>query len=104
MIKVTVLYPRKEGASFDMSYYVNSHMPMVRQKLGDACKGVAVEQGLAGGEPGSPPLYAAMGHLVFDSVEAFQAAFAAHAATIMADIPNYTTIQPIIQISDVKMS
>ncbi|TXL81730.1 EthD family reductase [Vineibacter terrae] len=104
MIKVSVFYPRKDGAGFDMGYYVSSHMPMVRQKLGAACKGVAAEQGLAGGDPGSPPLYAAIGHLMFDSVEAFQAAFAPHAAEIMADIPNYTTIQPIIQISDVKMS
>jgi uncharacterized protein (TIGR02118 family) len=44
-----------------------------------------------------------MGHLYFDSVEAFQAAFGPHAPAIMADIPNYTDIQPVIQISEVKM-
>jgi uncharacterized protein (TIGR02118 family) len=44
-----------------------------------------------------------MGHLYFDSAEAFQAAFAPHAQAIMADIPNYTNIQPAIQISEVKM-
>ncbi len=104
MIKVSVLYPQKDGARFDMSYYVSSHMPMVRQKLGAACKGVAVEQGLAGGSPGAPPAYTAMGHLLFDSVEAFQTAFGPHAATIMADIPNYTNIEPVIQVSDVKLS
>ena|SRR5262245_45405094 len=104
MIKVSVLYPQKDGARFDMNYYVTSHMPMVRQKLGAACKGVAVEQGLAGATPGAPPAYAAMGHLLFDSVEAFQAAFGPHATTIMADIPNYTNVEPVIQISDVKLS
>ena len=104
MIKVSVLYPQKDGASFDINYYVNSHMPMVRQKLGAACKGVAVEQGLAGAAPGTAPAYAAMGHLLFDSVESFQAAFGPHAATIMADIPNYTNIEPVIQVSDVKLS
>jgi len=36
-------------------------------------------------------------------VEAFQNAFAPHAAEILADIPNYTTIQPVIQFSEVKM-
>ena len=104
MIKVSVLYPYKDGVGFDMTYYLNSHIPMVRAKLGTACKGAAVEQGVAGGAPGTQPAYVAMGHLLFDTVESFQAAFAPHAATIMADIPNYTALQPIIQISEVKMS
>ncbi len=36
MIKVSVLYPHSDGTSFDMDYYCNNHMPMVREKLGDA--------------------------------------------------------------------
>jgi uncharacterized protein (TIGR02118 family) len=103
MIKVSVLYANKEGAKFDMDYYCKSHMPMVRQKLGAACKSIAAEQGIAGGAPGSRPAYIAMGHLTFDSIEAFQAAFEPHTAAIMGDIPNYTDIQPIIQISEVKL-
>src|SRR5262249_47963848 len=103
MIKVSVLYPHSAGGKFDMSYYTAKHMPMVKQKLGAACKGVAVEQGIAGGAPGAPPTYSAMGHLLFDSVEAFQGAFAPHAQAIMADIPNYTDATPVIQISEVKM-
>jgi len=103
MIKVSVLYPYRDGSKFDMEYYCKRHMPMVQQKLGAACKRVAVEQGISGAAPGSRPDYAAMGHLYLESVEAFQAAFQPHAAEIMADIPNYTDIQPIIQISQVKM-
>jgi uncharacterized protein (TIGR02118 family) len=76
---------------------------MVREKLGAACKGVAVEQGVAGATPGSRPGFIAMGHLYFDSSEAFQTTFGPHAETIMADIPNYTDIQPTIQISEVKI-
>ena len=103
MIKVTVFYPNDEGKKFDMEYYCNNHMPMVQEKLGDACKSIAVEQGLGGTEPGSPATYIAMGHLYLDSVEAFQAAFGPHAAEIMGDVPNYTDIQPSIQISEVKV-
>jgi uncharacterized protein (TIGR02118 family) len=44
-----------------------------------------------------------MGHLYFDSVADFQAAFGPHAAAIKADIPNYTDIQPTIQINEVKI-
>jgi uncharacterized protein (TIGR02118 family) len=103
MIKVSVFYPNNEGSNFDMDYYCNSHIPMVQEKCGAACKRVAVEQGLAGGEPGSRAIYMAMGHLYFDSVEAFQAAFGPHAEAIMGDIPNYTDVQPVLQISEVKI-
>jgi len=103
MIKVSVFYPNKEGCKFDMEYYCNRHIPMVKEKLGQAVKGVAVEKGLAGGQPGSQATYIAMGHLLFDSVEAFQAAFGPHTQAIMGDVPNYTNVQPTIQISEVKM-
>ena len=103
MIKVSVLYPNNEGSKFDMSYYCNSHMPMVQEKLATACKGVAVEQGVSGATPGSRPAFVAMGHLYFDSTDAFQTAFAPHAQAILADIPNYTNTQPAIQISEVKL-
>jgi uncharacterized protein (TIGR02118 family) len=76
----------------------------VVQKLGSACKGCSVEQGIAGGTPGTLPAYAVLAHLLFESVDAFQAAFAPHADVIMSDIANYTAIQPVIQISEVKMS
>ncbi len=103
MIKVSVLYPNTAGCKFDMNYYVDRHMPMVQQKLGAACKRMAVEEGIVGGAPGAPAAFIAMGHLYFDSIDAFQSAFAPHAETIMADIPNYTNTQPTIQISEVKM-
>ncbi len=103
MIKLSVLYPNEEGKKFDMEYYCNKHIPMVQQKLGAACRNMAVEQGLGGAEPGSRATYIAMGHMYFDSIEAFQTAFGPHAAAFMEDIPNYTDIQPTVQISEVKI-
>jgi len=103
MIKVSVLYPKTESSKFDIDYYCNRHMPMVKQKLGTALKDMHVDQGIAGGAPGAKPAYAAMGHLYFDTVEAFQSAFGPHAKDIMADIPNYTDVQPTVLISDVKL-
>jgi len=103
VVKVSVFYPYQNGCKFDMAYYLEKHIPMVKQKMGPAVKGVAVEQGLSGGTPAMPMTYVAMGHLLFDSVEGFQTAFTAHAPEIMADIPNYTNIQPIVQISEVKL-
>ena len=103
MIRVNVLYPRTDGARFSWGYYIDTHMPLVSRKLGSALLGVTVEQGVAGATPGSLPAYVAMAHLSFQSAAAFQTAFAPHAAEIMGDIANYTTIEPIIQISDVKI-
>lgn len=102
MIKVSVFYPNSAGAKFDMAYYTSKHMPMV-QKLVAGCKGIAAEKGVAGGTPGSQPTYIAAGHLLFDSVEAFQTGFTPHASQIMGDIPNYTNIQPVIQISEITL-
>ncbi len=104
MIKVSVLYPNSSEARFDMNYYLGKHMPLVREKSGSTCRGMTVDLGLAGGAPGSPAAYVAMGHILYDSVEAFQAVFAQHGPALLADIPNFTNVQPIIQISDVKMS
>ncbi|PQP35363.1 EthD family reductase [Desulfobacteraceae bacterium SEEP-SAG9] len=103
MIKVSVFYPNEEGKAFDMEYYCNKHIPMVLGKLGDACKGATVEQGIGGAMPGSPATYIAMGHLLFESVEAFQTSFGPHAKEIMGDLPNYTEVQALIQISEIKM-
>jgi uncharacterized protein (TIGR02118 family) len=103
MIRMSVLYPRKEGARFDWAYYTGTHVPMVGRKLGATLKAISIEQGIAGGAPESPAAFVAIVNLTFDSVAAFQAAFEAHAQEIMADIPKYTSIEPIIQISEVKM-
>ncbi len=104
MINVSVLYPNAEGARFDMSYYLGKHIPMVRKLLGAALRSVSVEQGLGGGAPGSKAAYAVICNLRFDSVEAFQAAFGPHAAAVQADIRNYASVEPVIQLSELKLS
>lgn len=104
MVKVSVFYPYAEGARFDMRYYCDRHIPMVRARLGSACKGAAVERGLAGESPDSRPSFAAMGNLYFDSVEDFQASFGPHAEEFTRGVPNYTDIEPFIQVSEVALS
>jgi uncharacterized protein (TIGR02118 family) len=104
MIKVSVLYPNSGGAKFDIDYYCNKHMPMVRDKLGETCKGIAVEKGIAGGAPGAAWPFIAMGHLFFESVEDFHKAFDPNAKSIMADLPNFTNVQPAVQVSDVMIN
>ena len=102
MIRVSVLYPENEGTRFDWAYYLGSHIPMVKRQLGVALKEISIEHGLTGIAPGSPPTFVAMVHLSFDSVDTFHDAFNPNAAQIMGDIPNYTAIEPVIQICEVK--
>lgn len=101
MIKVSVMYPNTPGARFDHAYYRDKHMPLVKARMGDACLYYTVDKGLAGGAPGSPATYVGMCHIFSPSVEAFQAAFGTHAKEILADIPNYTDIAPVMQVSEV---
>jgi uncharacterized protein (TIGR02118 family) len=104
MIKVSVLYPNQVGARFDLEYYAGKHIPMVREKLGSSCKDLSFDQGISGVAPDSAPAYVVIAHALFDSVPSFRAAFGPHAQAILADIPKYTDIQPVIQVSEVRMA
>ncbi len=57
MVKISMLYPNQPGSKFEMSYYLNTHMPMSIERLSahQGYRGVSVERGLAGDAPGSDP-------------------------------------------------
>ena len=101
MIKVSVMYPGGEGKKFDMDYYTQKHAPMVGELLGDSVKGASIEKGLGSAAPGSTAPFATCGHLYFESMEAFQNSFGPNAEQIMADLPNFTNIEPVVQIAEV---
>lgn len=101
MIKVTILYPNGDGKTFDMDYYASKHMPMVASLLGDSLKRFEIDEGVSGRAPDEPAPFLAIGYLYFDSVADFQNSFGPNAERIRGDIPNYTNIQPVVQISTV---
>lgn len=101
MIKVAILYPNGDGKTFDMDYYANKHMPMVANLFGDSLKLYTIEKGIAGRTPDEPIPYLAIGYFYFDQLSAYQNSFGPNAETILGDIPNYTNIQPVVQISEV---
>lgn len=100
-VKITILYPNEEGKNFDMDYYANFHMPMVARLLGKSLKRFAIDKGISGRTSADPMPYVAIGYLYFDQLSDYENAFAPHAEKIVSDIPNYTNIQPVIQISEV---
>ena len=102
MIRVTVSYTNKPGGKFDFDYYTTKHMKLVHEKFGPVgLVKTEVDKGLAGGAPGAPAPYVAIGHMVFNSIEDFQKAEQAHGQDLGADIPNFTNIEPQFQISEI---
>lgn len=92
MIKLSVLYPAGEGATFDMDYYRDKHMAIVQRTLNPTK--IEIDQG-TDGQP-----FIAVGHLFWDSREAMQAGMG-DAGEAMADIPNFTNATPQMQVSTV---
>ncbi|MEO8673083.1 MAG: EthD family reductase [Tahibacter sp.] len=101
MFRVSVLYPTAPNSRFDLDDYLQRHTPMVESLLRPALRGVQIDRGIAGFVPGSPAPFHIACHLLFDSAQAFSAAFAPHAAQIQADIATYTDVVPVIWMSEV---
>lgn len=106
MVKISILYPHLPDATFDMQYYLRTHMPMALDRLRShpGFISVSVERGVAAPLSGTPPSHVAMCHYTFATAEDFVAAFMPHAALLQADIANYTTIAPVVQFSVVEIA
>ena len=103
MVKVSILYPSKPDARFDVDYYLDTHMPLALGLLGSAVKAVSVEIGLLGGTPGQAPPFAAICAFTCETVQAFTDAFLPNADILQSDIPKYTDIAPVIQVSEIRL-
>ena len=105
MIRLIALWPKTTDSHFDMDYYLSKHVPMTKAKFQSS--GISVEgevdEGLGTLTPGEPVPYAAIGYLLFETMEDLQKGLAAHAAEILADVPNFTNVQPQIQIGSVVL-
>jgi hypothetical protein len=60
MIDVTIMWSNAVDATFDHDYYLQKHIPMLGELLGDKLKKVEVASGIGGLEPGAPPPYVAI--------------------------------------------
>jgi uncharacterized protein (TIGR02118 family) len=94
MIRISVMYPT--GGKFNYDYYVNNHMKLCHTLL-DPFGLVASEVDRGVGD--SP--YAAVGHLIFKSMEDMQKGLQAHDPALAADMVNYTDAKPQFQVSEI---
>jgi len=103
MIKVSILYRNSPGSHFDVDYYLNTHMPLAIGLLGSAVKAVSVEIGVFGESPDQPPPFVAICSFTCETAQAFTDAFLPHAEVLQGDIPKYTNIAPVIQVSEIRL-
>ncbi len=102
MIKVAILYSNGEGKTFDMDYYEKKHMPMVAGFLGNNLKFYEIDKGIAGRTPSDKVPFLAIGYFYIDDVAEYNKAIAQNRDAVINDFKNYTNIEPIVQISEVK--
>ncbi len=93
MIRLSVFYPQSDGSTFDHDYYRDKHVPLAVTTWG--LDGAEIDRGVDG------PYVAAV-HFRFDSMEALTKAMGQPGtADVMADVPNYTNITPVMQTSEI---
>ena len=102
LFKVAILYPNGEGKTFDMDYYEKKHMPMVAGFLGKNLKFYEIDKGIAGRTPNDKAPFVAIGYFYITDVAEYNKAIAQNRDAVISDFKNYTNIQPVVQISEIK--
>ncbi|MBI1782015.1 MAG: EthD family reductase [Sphingobacteriales bacterium] len=102
MFKVAILYPNGEDKTFDMDYYEKKHMPMVAGFLGTNLKFYEIDKGIAGRTPNDKVPFVAIGYFYITDVAEYNKAIAQNREAIIGDFKNYTNIQPVVQMSEIK--
>ena len=97
---ITVLYPNPEGVRFDFDYYKKSHATLILRLYGKSIARYELRRGESGPDGGRPPYVATVNFWVADQ-QAFDEAQSRHAPALIADVPNFTNVQPTIQIEEV---
>ncbi len=104
MIRITAIYKNLDDATFDFDYYLNKHMKLSSDRLKDfGFIGYQVEKGVEALD-GTRPDYICITHVDFSSIKDLRAGLKQHAEELMSDIPNYTNIEPHVQMSEVLIT
>ncbi len=97
MIEILVMYPNRDGMQFDENYYLKEHAGLVKRLLRPY--GLKYMRVARGSDATSP--YHVVTYLGLDSLESFKAAIDAIGSTLFEDIPRFTDVEPLIQVSQV---
>ena len=96
---VTIVYPNKDGATFNFDYYLNQHIPMAVKLFGN---GIEVRKGISSQTGPSVP-YVCICRIRINSLPEYLAIMTQDGGELIADVPNYTNIEPVVQIDEVVL-
>ena len=102
MFKVAILYPNGDDKTFDMDYYEKKHMPMVAGFLGKNLKFYEIDKGIAGRAPNDKVPFVAIGYFYISDIAEYNKAIAQNRDAVVNDFKNYTNIQPVVQVNEIK--
>jgi len=99
VIRASVMYVNEPGKKFDLDYYVNKHIALIKERLGPI--GLVRCEVDKPADPSSP--FIAIGHLYFNSLEECQSGLLGpdNSAAFIADVPNFTDATMQLQISEI---
>jgi uncharacterized protein (TIGR02118 family) len=100
--KVTILYPNGDDKTFVMDYYEKKHMPMVAGFIGKNLKFYEIDKGISGRTPTDKVPFLAIGYFYITDVAEYNKAIAQNRDAVVNDFKNYTNVQPVVQISEIK--
>jgi uncharacterized protein (TIGR02118 family) len=101
MLRMTVLYPNGDDATFDWSYYSDQHLGLLAERYGPHfAKEPEVARGVAGLPKGEAP-YLASAVMYFADQEALDAAMRAGGRDVIDDITNFTNTRAVMQVDEV---
>lgn len=100
MVIVTVIYPKTGESHFDLEYYLQKHIPLVRARwAGMGLENLDLMRGTSAMDGGAPS-FDVIAQLHFSSVERMRDALKQHGREIMGDIPKFTNVQPLVQMNE----
>ena len=102
LYKVAILYPNGDDKTFDMDYYEKKHMPMVAGFLGRNLVFYEIDKGISGRTPTDKVPFVAVGYFYVQNVADYSKAIAQNREAIVGDFKNYTNIQPVVNISEIR--
>ena len=98
---ITVLYPAKDNDSFDFEFYVRRHVPLIQDILGKSLHRIEVRKGASSQDGNGAPTHTCVISIWIADWPAYEKAIAARASELIAEVPLFTKVMPIIQIDDV---
>ncbi|MFY0681588.1 MAG: EthD family reductase [Thalassovita sp.] len=98
-VSLQVLYPVGDDTHFDHDYYAATHIPLVGSHMGEHIESTSISKGIAGG-PDVPAGFYVVATMAFAGMDNLQAALEV-AGPVLADIPNFTNVEPKMLIGEV---